>query len=115
MSLADQIAESRAAGSAARYEGYGREILFRGSLVMATLSSPELAVIASEAGDEIRIEQTCAMPISTLAAMGGRPRRWESITLADGRELAIATLRTDEQRGDYVCQLANPSKVPVFS
>jgi hypothetical protein len=112
MSLAEQIADRRAAGLTARYEAYGQLVTFRGDRISATLSAPECSVIAGDNGDEIRIAQTCAMPI---AAIESRPRRWELITLADGREFAIATLRTDEQRGDYVCQLANSSLAPIFS
>jgi hypothetical protein len=112
MSLADQISDARTAGSAARFEAYGELVGFRGQQVPATLSAPDFSVIPGEGGDEIRVEQTCAIAITSLAA---RPRRWEHVTLPDGRDLVIATLRTDTRRGDYVCQLANPGTAPMFS
>lgn len=112
MSLADQLADARAAGAAARYEAYGELIFFRGQQIPATLSAPLFTTIPGEGGDEIRVEQTCVIAFSSLLS---RPRRWEHVTLPDGRDLVISTLRTDNQRGDYVCQLSNPATAPQFS
>jgi len=112
MSLSSQISSLRDAGQSARLEGYGSLVVFRGDRISVTLSPPLFSIVPGEGGDEIRVEQTVAIPMNVIES---RPRRWEHVVLPDGRDLVIATLRTDEIRGDYVCQLANPGCAPVFS
>ena len=112
MSLAAQISDLRSAGQSARLEAYGELVGFRGSQIQATLSAPQYSIVSGEGGDEIRVVQTLAIPVSALTS---RPRRWEHVILPHGRDLVIAALRTDDRRGDYVCQLSNPATVPQFS
>jgi hypothetical protein len=87
------------------YAARGETITFRGASLTAIISPAQHEWAMLEGGVERKIDSVCRIRVADLTEA---PRRWEAVTLADGRSLVVGNVTPDTTAREYIMRLVQP-------
>lgn len=87
------------------YTARGETITFRGAPVTAIISPAQHEWAMLDGGVERKIDSVCRIRVADLSEA---PRRFEAVTLSDGRALVVGNVTPDNTAREYIIRLVQP-------